>query len=357
MASSGSRSGQPRQPQAGVVAPPRRPHLVGLFKVLPDERTNSIIAAGGPLQMKQIREIVAKLDIRSPDAMAAYPRLSAQERRGPRNDIGACGLLGGGGGRPAFRRRPAKARSDAVAVLAADEFRLRRRILVAADGGGFGGGSIGGRLRRRFGGSSMMGGGMMGGSSDAEMGGGGRRSGGMGTSGGHGAGAGTASGVAADIPRNSPTKSTLPRILLPILWSSARRRRTMRPFAASSRNSMCRVFRFSCRPSSSRSAPSGSAISGSASMLHPHSRTALWASERLTSANFKLRWAILGTDRTWARARVRQPVFDPYGGCRGGWRNDHCHAIDSSVRCRADHGARIGYPFQCALGADPADRR
>jgi len=56
-------------PGQGVVAPAAQAASTSSFKVLPDERTNSIIAAGGPLQMKQIRELVAKLDIRSPDAM------------------------------------------------------------------------------------------------------------------------------------------------------------------------------------------------------------------------------------------------------------------------------------------------
>src|SRR5580658_7403610 len=57
-----SRGGVPGQ---GVVAPAASAASTSSFKVLPDERTNSIIAAGGPLQMRQIRELITKLDIRS----------------------------------------------------------------------------------------------------------------------------------------------------------------------------------------------------------------------------------------------------------------------------------------------------
>ena len=37
------------------------------FKVVPDERTNSLIVLAGPLQMRKIKELIAKLDIRSPN--------------------------------------------------------------------------------------------------------------------------------------------------------------------------------------------------------------------------------------------------------------------------------------------------
>ena len=40
----------------------------GVFKIVPDERTNSLIVLAPPLQMNQIRDLVAKLDIHSPNA-------------------------------------------------------------------------------------------------------------------------------------------------------------------------------------------------------------------------------------------------------------------------------------------------
>ena len=66
--------------------------------MLPDERTNSVIAAGGPLQMKQIRELIAKLDMRSPDAMKRIHiyRLKNASVQEMLQVISA--LVGGGGG-------------------------------------------------------------------------------------------------------------------------------------------------------------------------------------------------------------------------------------------------------------------
>jgi general secretion pathway protein D len=53
----------------GVVAPATQGTPSG-FKVIPDERTNSIIVLAGPIQMREIQDIVEKLDVQSPNAMA-----------------------------------------------------------------------------------------------------------------------------------------------------------------------------------------------------------------------------------------------------------------------------------------------
>ncbi|HEY6418033.1 MAG TPA: secretin N-terminal domain-containing protein, partial [Candidatus Binataceae bacterium] len=53
----------------GVVAPSATGAQSG-FKVIPDERTNSIIVLAGPIQMREIQEIVEKLDVQSPNAMS-----------------------------------------------------------------------------------------------------------------------------------------------------------------------------------------------------------------------------------------------------------------------------------------------
>jgi general secretion pathway protein D len=62
----GGTGGFPR-PGMGVVAPsaeaPSR-----TFKIVPDERTNSLVVLAGPLQMKEIKDLVDKLDIHSPAA-------------------------------------------------------------------------------------------------------------------------------------------------------------------------------------------------------------------------------------------------------------------------------------------------
>jgi general secretion pathway protein D len=55
------------RPQMGVVAPAAAAPASG-FRVIPDERTNSLIVLAGPIQMKQIAEIVQKLDVVSPNA-------------------------------------------------------------------------------------------------------------------------------------------------------------------------------------------------------------------------------------------------------------------------------------------------
>jgi general secretion pathway protein D len=52
---------------AGIVTPASQP-LVPQYKVLADERSNSIIAAGAPMEMKQIHDIIANLDVHPPDA-------------------------------------------------------------------------------------------------------------------------------------------------------------------------------------------------------------------------------------------------------------------------------------------------
>ena len=54
------------RPQLGVAASATGPALG--YKVIPDERTNSLIVLAPPLQMREIQEIVAKLDVNPPNA-------------------------------------------------------------------------------------------------------------------------------------------------------------------------------------------------------------------------------------------------------------------------------------------------
>ncbi len=92
--------GVPRQirPQMGVVAPAAAAPASG-FRVIPDERTNSLIVLAGPIQMKQIEEIVQKLDVASPNAtqrIHVYHLHNAQALE----MVQVLGSLIGGGGMP-----------------------------------------------------------------------------------------------------------------------------------------------------------------------------------------------------------------------------------------------------------------
>ena len=55
----------PMRPQMGVVAPSATGPGMG-YKVIPDERTNCLIVLAPPLQMREIQEIVEKLDVNPP---------------------------------------------------------------------------------------------------------------------------------------------------------------------------------------------------------------------------------------------------------------------------------------------------
>ena len=144
--------------------------------MLADQRTNSIIAAGGPLQMNSIREVIAKLDIRSPDAMQRIHvyRLKNADVSEMIQVLG--GLIGGGGGvgtlspttgRGSLGRRveaAAAAASVAAVLAAAPDLAAAASAAAPATAAAasaavrFGGGGFGG-------GSGIRGGGMMGGSS------------------------------------------------------------------------------------------------------------------------------------------------------------------------------------------------
>lgn len=85
---------------AGVVAPsaeaPSR-----AFKIVPDERTNSLVVLAGPLQMRQIKDLVARLDVHSPSATSrihVYYLKYAQALE----MVEVLNSLLGGGGTPAM---------------------------------------------------------------------------------------------------------------------------------------------------------------------------------------------------------------------------------------------------------------
>src|SRR5271156_429173 len=62
-AEGGSESGGSRFPRPGLgMAAPSAEGPSGGFKVVPEERTNSLIVLAGPLQMRAIKELIVKLD-------------------------------------------------------------------------------------------------------------------------------------------------------------------------------------------------------------------------------------------------------------------------------------------------------
>ncbi len=68
MGAAGGAGQMPMRPQIGMgmgVAPSSTGATMG-YKVIPDERTNCLIVAAPPLQMREIQEIVAKLDVNPP---------------------------------------------------------------------------------------------------------------------------------------------------------------------------------------------------------------------------------------------------------------------------------------------------
>ena len=95
---SGATSGYGR-PGIGVVAPSAQAPSRA-FKIVPDERTNSLVVLAGPLQMKQIRDLVDKLDIHSPTATSRVHVYYLKYAQALEMVSVLNALLGGGGGGP-----------------------------------------------------------------------------------------------------------------------------------------------------------------------------------------------------------------------------------------------------------------
>ncbi len=195
---SGSGRNRPGQPGQGVVAPAAQAPT-GLFKVLPDERTNSIIAAGGPLQMNQIRELIAKLDVRSPDAMQRIHVYRLKNAAVSEMIAVLGGLIGGGAGvgnLSPTTGRGSLGRGSGFGGAMNSGFGGGYGGGGGGYGGGYGGGGVGG-----FGGSGGGYGGGYGGSGGGSFSGGiaggglmGSSSGGTGGFGGRGPGTGGVGG-------------------------------------------------------------------------------------------------------------------------------------------------------------------
>ena len=169
-------SGRFPRPGLGVVAPSAQGPTGG-FKVVPDERTNSLIVLAGPLQMRTIKDLIVKLDVHPPNENSRIHVYRLKNAMAGEVVQVLNGLLGGGGA------------PSTLSPLTG------RNSLGRGGSGGFGGGSFnsgfGGGMSNSmgggyggFGGSSggyggsgaSFGGGSFGGGS---MGGGGMGGGGM----------------------------------------------------------------------------------------------------------------------------------------------------------------------------------
>ena len=176
------------------------------YKVLPDERTNSLIVLAPPLQMREIEDIVLKLDISPPNA---YSRIHVYKL----NNADALGmvqvlnnLLNGGSGPTTLSPTTGKGslgRGSSLGNYNGSSFGS------GFGGGGFGGGgsSFGGSS---FGGSSFGGGGGIGGGGGmggfGGGGGGGLRS--RGSSSGNTGGAASASSAGKSVDFSYPVNVT-----------------------------------------------------------------------------------------------------------------------------------------------------
>jgi general secretion pathway protein D len=153
---SGEDGGQTRRasfprPGLGVVAPSAEGPTGG-FKVVPDERTNSLIVLAGPLQMRSIKNLIAKLDIHPPNETSRIHVYRLKNAMAGEMVQVLNGLLGGGG---------------APSTLSP---MTGRNSLGRGGSGGLGGGSLNSGFGGGMGGMGGMGGGIgsmggMGGSS------------------------------------------------------------------------------------------------------------------------------------------------------------------------------------------------
>jgi general secretion pathway protein D len=168
------------RPGLGVVAPSAQGPSGG-FKVVPDERTNSLIVLAGPLQMRTIKDLIVKLDVHPPNENSRIHVYRLKNASAGEIVEVLNGLLGGGG---------------APSTLSPT---TGRNSLGRGGSGGIGGSlnsGFGGGMGGGMGGMGGMGGGMGGfGGSSASFGGsnssfGGGMGSSMGSRGGSSTGAG-----------------------------------------------------------------------------------------------------------------------------------------------------------------------
>ncbi|MGH7913038.1 MAG: type II secretion system secretin GspD, partial [Candidatus Binataceae bacterium] len=97
-ADSDTKSGSKHYPHPGMgVVAPSAQAPAGGFKVVPDERTNSLIVLAGPLQMRTIKDLIVKLDIHPPNENSRIHVYRLKNAVAGEIVQVLNGLLGGGG--------------------------------------------------------------------------------------------------------------------------------------------------------------------------------------------------------------------------------------------------------------------
>lgn len=215
---SGQSGGNIPRPGIGVVAPAARGPSQS-FKIVPDERTNSLIVLAGELPMRQIKDLVAKLDIHSPNVTSRLHVYYLKNAQALEMVVVLGALLGGGAGPSPLSPQTGRASLGRSASIGS--FGLGSIGGFGGSGGGFGPGF--GGLANSNNGGSLGGGGSGGGGFRAgrlrsnSTAGGAAASVGSGSAGGGSAGGGTTSDfespvkVTADPATNSLVISAAPQ--------------------------------------------------------------------------------------------------------------------------------------------------
>jgi general secretion pathway protein D len=147
----GASSPQMIRPQMGVAASATGPSMG--YKVIPDERTNCLVVMAPPLQMREIQEIVAKLDVTPPLSTSRIHVYRLKNAQATEMVQVLNNLLNGGSGPTTLSPSTGKGSlgrssfNDAASGMGSSGF-------GGIGGGGFGGGSS----SASFGGSSGGGG-------------------------------------------------------------------------------------------------------------------------------------------------------------------------------------------------------
>ncbi|HVN90595.1 MAG TPA: type II secretion system secretin GspD [Candidatus Binataceae bacterium] len=176
------------RPGVGVVAPAAQ-GAATTYSVVPDERTNSLIVLAGPLQMREIKDLVLKLDVHSPNEMYRLHVIHLKYAPAAQIVDTLNGLLGGGGNTGTLSPQTGRNSLGRNSGMQSTSF-------GSGFGGGYGGGGSGSQFGSAFGSGSFSssGYGGLGGGGGFGAGGGGIRSGSTGTGTGTGAtGTGSAS--------------------------------------------------------------------------------------------------------------------------------------------------------------------
>jgi general secretion pathway protein D len=205
-ASSGAGSPQMIRPQMGVATSATGPSLG--YKVIPDERTNCLIVMAPPLQMREIQDIVLKLDVVPPLATSRIHVYRLKNAQALEMVQVLNNLLNGGSGPTTLSPTTGKGSlGRSSSIDAASGFGSGGFGGIGGGGGGYGGGGL--ASSASFGGSSGGGGfgGSGGGGGFGGGGGGGLRSRGS-MSGAGGGGASSASSAGKSIDFSYPVNIT-----------------------------------------------------------------------------------------------------------------------------------------------------